>query len=245
MRMAKSGFTLLEVIITLGILAFLTVAVTTMMRASFDVRASLAENDQVTHRLSIAMQKISDDLQDAYIISSKDLARLVLDRRTQTIFKIDKAGDVDKLYLTTMTHRARLSSSAESDQTYVAYEMVDDKKNANFKHLYRGEAPFIPSEFKENPPMRILAKYIKSFRIKPWRGDDWSNDRWDSTKGDTKDKLPRMAVVEIEAYARDPSEEAGDTFKEDDTVSMKTVIFLTRSIEYAEIKQRSNSIRWY
>lgn len=247
--MKEKGFTLIEVIITLAILATLTIAVSAMMKASFDVRAGLAEDDEVTHRLSIAMQKISNDLQNAFIVSSKEnTLRNAIERKTGTIFKIDKGNDIDKLYLTTLTHQSVLANASESDQTYVAYELMDDKKNSSYKHLYRGESSILPpadTNFKENPPMKIIARYIKAFRVKAWRGDDWLNDRWDSTRGDTKDKLPRLVSIEIEALAREPSEGVEISSKEEDVVTIKSVVFVTRSIEYTELKQRMSSIKWY
>lgn len=243
--MRSRGFTLLEVMITVAILATMTLAVSIMLRNGFEIRTLLAKDDEVSHRLSATIEKVARDVQHAFIVSSKDQSRNAIGRATKTLFRIEKGFDSDKLYLTTFTRQRTIANSNESDQTYVVYQLMDDKKDSSRKNLYRGEAPFIPDDFKNTPPMKLLARHIKSFQVRAWKGDDWLKDRWDSTRSDTRDKLPHLVEIEIEAWDEDPFAVEKDSSKKEVTVKMKTVVYIERSVEQQDLKQPMSSIKWY
>jgi prepilin-type N-terminal cleavage/methylation domain-containing protein len=187
-RAAEGGFTLIEVVITLGILSVMMIAVTTLLRSSFEVRFALSDEAKLTHRISVAMQKISEDLAHAYLVSSKDTRRNFNDRATKTVFRIEK--DItggDKLALTCMNNRPLRVNAREGDEEYVSYSVQDAKETPGRKHLFRGSSGVLPEDFKEDPPMEVLARNIKAITFEFWNGDSWSKDKWNSERSDTKD----------------------------------------------------------
>ncbi|MEZ4741104.1 MAG: type II secretion system protein [Bdellovibrionota bacterium] len=240
---SSRGFTLLEVVITIGILLTMMIAITTMLRGSFDIRFALSQEGQVTHRLNTAMEKISSDLAHAYILSSKDVNRNPSDRYFKTIFKIDKSFSGDKLAFTTMNHQPLRANAKESDSSYVVYEIQDSKKIPGRKNLYRGAFVRIPADFKDDPPMNLLAKNIKTIVFEAWQGDGWSKDKWNSESRETRDKIPHMVRVSIEAWSEDLEEGETPGPAHEATLKYQTIIYLTSASKFDELKQKSKNLK--
>lgn len=242
----QAGFSLIEVVITIGILMSLTLAVASMLRAGFDVKAGLSQQSKVTHRLSVVMQRVVDDIQHAYFVSTKNVYKNGIERKMKTVFKVDKNGSKgDKLTLTTKTHRAIVSGRYESDLTLVTYELQDAKEVPGRSDLYRGSFPYIPADLREEPPLKLLARNIKNITIEPWTGERWSKDYWDTGRGDTRNILPRMVRVTVEAWAeeREPDDGRDETYDQH-TETLSTVVYLYEAMEYAELKTPDKSIKW-
>jgi len=247
-KKAQSGFTMLEVMLTVGILATLTMAVSSMMRANIDVRFALSGQAMVTHRLANAMQRVSMDIQHAFIVLTTDQSRMATSRRNNGIFRIELASEGDQLYLTTMTHQAMKANSNESDTTYVVYKLQESEEMPGRKDLFRGETKTIPEDFKEDPPLVLLARGVKGFKVRGWRGDEWSRDRWDTSRGEWRNKLPHMVQVEIVAWEDDPS--TGGVLNVEDpdapTMTLRSVIYIPSAFGMKELKEGSKaSIRWF
>lgn len=243
---SQAGFSLIEVVITIGILMSLTLAVASMLRAGFDVKAGLSQQSKVTHRLGVAMQKVVDDLQHIFFVSQKVQYKNPTSRKMKTIFKIDKNGSKgDKLTLTTKTHQSIVAGRFESDQTLVTYELQDSKDVPGRTHLYRGEFPFIPADLREEPPLKLLARNIKNITFEPWTGERWSKDYWDTGRGDTRYLIPRMVRVTIEAWAeeREPDDGKDETYDQA-TETLSTVVYLYEAAEFAELKTPDKTIKW-
>lgn len=235
--------------VTMSILVGLVIGVASMLRSSIDVKQALVRESRITHRLSLAMTRISLDIEHAFISGLNDEHRGGAGRRFKTIFKIDKGGETDKLYLSAAGHRPLRRNSHEGDTAYVVYEVRDAKDAPGRKHLYRGVSPLVLEDLKTDPPMKLFVRNIKSLRVIPWRGDEWSSDRWDSSRGDWRDKLPQMVRVEIETWSEDDEEAVQDSQaaakSEGDTVNVKTVVRLQNARFTKEIKQPSSSMRLY
>lgn len=243
----EDGFSLLEVMITMSILLGLVVGVATMMRSSVDVKMALARDSRITQRLSVAMTRISWDIEHAFVVGLNDTARGGSERRFKTIFKIDKTGDSDRLQMTITGNVPGAPGSPNGDTAYVVYEVRDAQDSPGRKHLYRGLTEAVREDLKEDPPMKIFVRNIKSLKIMPWKGDDWSTDRWDSSRGEWRDRMPQMVRVEIETWNEDdeiPRENPIDS-SEGNTLSIKSVVAIQQSRGMKELKQPSNSVKWY
>jgi hypothetical protein len=232
--------------ITMSILLALVVGVSTMLRSSIDVKTALARDARITHRLSTSINRISWDIEHAFVVGLNDTPRGGSERRFKTIFKIDKSGDTDKLYLTTTGNTPGFPGMPDSDTAYVVYEVKDAPDSPGRKHLYRGVSLATRDDLKEDPPMKIFVRDIKIFRVVPWRGDDWSTDRWDSGRGEWRDRMPTMVRVEIETWNEDDElrSEALDSSAAT-TVAVKTVVAIQQARNMKELKQPSNSVKWY
>ncbi len=245
LRHDESGMTLIEILFSIMILLVLTMTSASMIRNGIDLRVALSDQARVTHRLAIAMQRLTDDIQHAFMISRNRQEFNYVERATKTIFATRFFGGSSTLRLTTMNHRSLRVGLKESDQTFVVYKVEADR-DTGVPHLYRGEAKVLPEDFDEEPQMQILARYIKSMKIRPWNGDGFKEE-WNSERSDWRDLLPHMVEIELEAYDINPKDENEriDNLEEVPTVTIRTIVYLQRSWGRKEVKQLSSNIKWY
>ena len=158
----RSGFSLIEVVVTIAILMSLTIAVVVMMRGAIDVRQGLSVESKITQRLNNAMEIVARDVSHAILISKNDKTRYSFDRNMKTVFKVESGSEVDKLMLTTLSNRPFRANSHESDQAYVVYQVSDSTDVPGRKNLYRGIMQATSKDLKEEPPMRPLCADLKN-----------------------------------------------------------------------------------
>lgn len=236
------GFTLLEVIISISILALMVISISAFLQSGLDVKVAISSNSKVTHRMNFAMRRMANDLKHVYVLDNNDTNR-VISGQNHTMFKLDKTGSSDKVYMTTMNHSALRSNAKESDLGFVVYEVRKDDKG--FTHLYRGALGRIPESFREDPPMKIVTKYIKSIKIQPWRGDDWTDFKWNSLLGDTRNKAPHMVKLIIEGFDETPDPGmTSDELESFGTVKYATTLYLPYSAAFKEMREKVGSIRF-
>jgi prepilin-type N-terminal cleavage/methylation domain-containing protein len=245
---SQSGFSLLEVMIAISILLALVIGVSTMLRSTVDLKMSLARDSRITHRLTIAMTRVAWDVEHAFLVGLNDTSRGGSERQFKSIFKIDKSGDNDRLSLTITGNISGVPGSPQGDTAYVVYEVRDAQDSPGRKHLYRGVATATRDDLKDDPPMKIFVRNIKTFRMLAWKGDDWSTDRWDSSRGEWRDKLPQMVRIEIETWNEDdeiPRQNPLDVNADSNVVAVKTVVAIQQARGMKELKQPSNTVKWY
>ncbi len=235
-KKSEAAFTLLEVMITLSILVTMVYAIAQMVRTGFDVKEALSQRAKVTHRFNVALEALAKDLTGAFIISTKDTTRDGNQKRT--LFRITK-GDSDSLAFTYVGHQAIRTNAKESDISFVKYEIRESKTEPGRKHLYRGESPRVPKDFKDSIPMFVLAEDVGSLKIEAWQGDEYSKNKWDSSQGDTKDLLPQMVRVTILAWEETPEERLGKDIKP--SVQYTTAIYMPYALDFNELRSRNAS----
>lgn len=241
---SSSGFSLLEVVITLALMVVIIFAISNLMRSSFEIKDSLSNKNRITQRINVAMAKISGDLTHAFLLDSREKRS---DNRKRTIFKIEKSSRGDVLSMTYMAHEPMKKNSKESELSYVIYEIKESEKFPHRSDLYRGELPRIPKKdyrFKEKLDMQLFVPNIKSISFEPWRGDDWQKDGWDSTSRDTTNLLPHMVRIFIEAWTDDPVEGLEpDEISENSLTQLATVVYLPYSLDFKELRSRNSTFR--
>ncbi len=234
----RQAFTLLEVILSLAILASLMSGVAMLLKNSSAVKAGVSEAGNVNHRLQVALEKLSRDLAHGFMVSKTDF-----DRRTKAIFRIERHDNSDRLYLTTATHRPKKVNSKESDLTYVIYEVRKGEDGQLPTHLYRGETARVPESFRDQVETVMLARAIKSLRLIPWNGTKWSENSWHSNRGEHRNKIPHMVRIELEAY--ESTELDGGRWEEAAVVSLKTAVFNHFATNFAQVKRIGAPLQWY
>ncbi|WP_324964696.1 type II secretion system protein [Oligoflexus sp.] len=240
----ESGMTLLEILISIALLLTMTVATSSLLTNGIDMRMELSQRSKVNHRLAIVMDRITQDLQHAFVLNFKrqEYSQTVTTRTTKSFFSIKPWENNSELRLTTFTHQPRIASAHESDQTFVVYRIEKDKDNQR-PNLYRGETSSIPMNFEDDVPMVVLAKNIKALRLKPWTGEKWEDD-WNTTRTDWRDILPRMVKIEVDAYTNDLTDDTAQYAEGDPVTTLRTVITLPNAFEMKEMKDRSKTLKW-
>lgn len=240
----QKGFTLLEVIITISILSVMMIAVSSLLKGSFEVREGLSNNGKINHRINVAMRAVSDDLEHALYFSLNDPIRSTPDRTWKTYFEIGKNFKGENLRFTMNNYRPQKYNAKESDMAFVVYEVKESKDTPGRNHLYRGYNSKVPSSFKEDPPMKIVAKNIKNMKVEYWNGDSWVQDKWSTSSGTTRDKLPHMIRLTLDAWTEDVMEgDSSESDRNEDTIQISTIVYLKNASRFDELKTKSSSMR--
>ena len=224
----------------------MSVAATTVIRNSLAMRSAIANQAEFTHKMAVAMQKISDDLIHVFIVDTRSPELNPGGRRTKAFFKIKKDGDTYSVKMTVMNHQPHVKNSHESDQSLVVYEVkVDENSIHGMTSLYRGETPVIPEDIDEEIPMAKLAQGVKALRIWCWDGQKWSDDSWDTTRSDWRNKLPQMIKIEVESFENSlPGGEEAEQTTDAPTSKVSTIVYLNKTYGAEELKQRNTTPKW-
>ncbi len=235
------GFTLLEVIISVAILATLTLSISQMLQSSFDVRFALRRETGLTHRMNALLETLVRDLEHAHILDTKDLDRSTTTRNSKTFFKLEKFGD-DNLKFTTMSNDAFKKNAKEGELIMVYYGLKEDPDRPGFKSLVRG----VYKEFAEEPrtfdELEPFIRGIKTFNVQSWDGERWSNDKWDSSRSGQLNKVPYMVRVVIEFW---PDLEQEDLDDKSYAERIDTVVFLRTATQFEQVKKPTKNIRYF
>ena len=240
-KQRQRGFTLLEVMISVAILATLTVAISQMLKSSFDLRVSLTRETGLTHRINSLLGFLVRDLEHVHVLDSKDLDRTTTTRNAKTFFRLDKFGD-DALRFTTMSHESFQKNAKEGELVMVYYGLKEDPERTGVKSLVRG----VYKEFSDEPQnfdeLEEFIPGVKRFDVQAWDGERWSQDKWDSSASDRSNKVPYMVRVVLEFWPDIGQEELDeDQYAE----RVDTVIFIGGATQFEQVKKPIKNIRYF
>lgn len=244
---SQKGMTLLEVMITVGILATIMIASVTMLRANLEMRKGLSEKGLFSHRMNTAMRLILSDIEHSWILSTTidQLQGRVRGADPRSIFQFGSSmGPL--LQLTTGNHIALKANAKESDFTYVAYELRESLRFPGRTALFRGAAPRVPTNFRDSIEMDLLAESIKELKIQAWNGDSFVSE-WSNQKSDTLDKIPQLVKIQLIAWNYDPEPTEEDKALQGDPSFLTTFtgsIFLPYGARIKEVKDRIKSLNF-
>lgn len=177
-RRAASGFTLIEVMLALAILAFIT----TIMWGSFSQtvtskRAIEAAQDRL-HTVRVALMRMSREVEMAYLSASENTALA----NKRTFFAGSSRADVDELSFSSFAHQRLRAGLAEGDTTIITYYGERDPDDRRVTNLMRRETRRLQAE---DPKLLTGEAYVLcpdvskvkfsyyDFKKKEWQGE-WS-----------------------------------------------------------------------
>lgn len=200
-RRARRGFTLLEIIVSVSILALIGMLTFATVGTALDARDWLEKDDAANQSARVAMDRLHRDLELAWLTPNVQAVNTF-----KTIF-IAKSNDPDQLWFTALSHRRMHANARESDQTEITYWTEDDPEKDDALVLLRREAPRIDQEPEKGGAILPLAYGVKTFNVRflDPTTNTWK-DEWDTTGADTPYRLPRAARIVLEMYAPDPDE---------------------------------------
>lgn len=198
------GFTLLEVLVSVAILAIIMAALYSAYTTNVEAIQIARENGQVHQTARIALDRITKDLQSA-------LTEMRTVNGTSQLGFVGKDQErdgkrMDRLDFTTLTYMALSDQSPAADLCEVGYRVVEDPEQQEVLVLMRRQKVlvFIPKEdasqgagFSEGGREQELARNLAGFQItyEDARGEAlmrWSTEESNSTAG-----LPVLVKVRL------------------------------------------------
>ena len=208
--MSKKGFTLIEVLVSIAILSYIMVAVWSSTSQSFDAKERFEKRDAIYHEGRVAMRKLGDDLNMAFLIKPPG-ARIGLTAeglpttteiatrpRPITFFIGEDNGERDSLRFTSLSNLRLFRNAKESEQIKVRYAVEAAPDDPNVLNLVRTYATSLDEKDVVEGVSYKVAENIREFNLEYFdpRKQEWVRV-WDSLKIDWKDRLPRAVRMTL------------------------------------------------
>ncbi len=196
-RREQGGFTLLELLVSMAILAFMMVIAWSTISSTANAKVHTQVISERTHELRVAMAMMVRDFGHAYLSANEDQNR----SERRTMFIGEQKGNVDEVRFSTMGHRVMWADADESEQTLIAYFEASDRDEPGKTNLVRHESRRLSNEPWEREPadrevlLRDVAKV--KFEYFDWRDNSWK-ERWNSTQADAEaGRLPTRVKITV------------------------------------------------
>ncbi|MGC3997885.1 MAG: type II secretion system protein GspJ [Anaeromyxobacter sp.] len=217
-RRAARGFSLLEVMIVLGILGLISGMTIGVFRQIDTARATTADQGDRYAGARLALTRLSRELSMAFISDHFDM-RL---RERPTAF----IGREDGVLFTTFAHERLMADARESDQAVVQYtlESLPQQESGQGQGLFRREKIRLDEDLERGGRKDLVAEHVLSIRFRYWdpQKKDWVRE-WSTRSIDRTNALPSRIRIDLELAL------AGGKVEK---LSTETRVALTRPLDF-------------
>lgn len=206
--MRNRGFTLLEVLIGTAILSMMVFMIWTVTSTTMNAEDRVAKRDRVYQMARIALRRVTEDINMAFLVSKEDLLGKTRDgAKRETAFIGDDKGDFDTLDFNSFSNWRMFRNIKESDQSEVGYKVEQDPEEEVYK-LMRRQNAHIDDDVAEGGKSYPVAEGLTAFQLSYYdpSTNEWT-ENWNSKEVDQKNKLPKAVKITLEFKDPDDAEE--------------------------------------
>lgn len=200
-RRLSRGLTLLEVLVSVAILAMVSVLIYGAFDGMTRAKKGVGHMNQRYREGRLAVRRLARELPSAFISAHQPLNQNLIVH--ETLFVGENSTPADRLDFTSFSHRRFMRDVHESDQNELSYFGSQDPDVAGKTDLARREQTNIDLEADRGGTVQVLAENIDLFDLEyldPITGL-WQ-ERWDSTS--TTGQLGRLPLqVKVTLVLRD------------------------------------------
>ena len=221
MRAKKSGsfgFTLIEVMVAIALLAVISILLWQSMGASVQSKERFEKKDQVFREATLSLDRMAQDLSTAMLLSSVEFLGVSEngEQNTKSAFIGENLGDQDKVSFHALSHIRYLKDVKESDQAEISYFLEPQSESSDDSEISTADL-FVLKKREQSPPdanpteggtIMTLLEGVKEMNLRyfdPVKAE-WA-EAWDTTSSDYVNRLPR--AIEIVLVVQDPVDEDG------------------------------------
>lgn len=262
-RANQAGFTLIEIVIAIGILASLSLYAVTALTNQIETRNRLQQSNEVIHAAHAAMMRLTDDIRHAYMLSGNE--------EQAALSNSDKVGrpmfvlkDIPRLLLMTQAHQSLIANKPESNLAYAQYVVCPDpsapsevcKDRDSYdgpKQLVRVVDPTITKVADDSfisGVSQVLVNDLKELKFKAWNGQDFLSD-WNTERSDFGKRLPKMVKIELSVFMPKTTplgavadEENSGFERERASLTLSTIVYLMYTAGQADLKEAKAEPGW-
>jgi general secretion pathway protein J len=193
--MRDRGFTLMEVMISLGIVAVLAALVWGAFGPTWQAKQFVEEEANRYHSIRLAMERMTREISMAFLSDHFDHRRY---RDRPTHFVGEDSGTDDTLRFTTMAHERLYQDAKESEQSLVAYRVGRDPDDRDRNVLFRREKTVIDDRPDDGGVESILAADVLGMNLEYWdvAAQEWK-DEWNTNDTEHKNLLPERVRITL------------------------------------------------
>ena len=191
------GFTLIEVMIAVGITAAMAVMTVGSLRSMDRASDAARAQDERYAGARVALARLSREVTMAFLSDNFDANRY---RDPPTLF----VGREDELTFSTMSHARLYRDAKESDQSIVAYRVDSDPDRSGERALFRREKPRLDDEPDRGGRTDLVADHVTSLKFQYWdvKRKEWVRE-WSTRSTDHQRELPQRVRIELEMTLAD------------------------------------------
>lgn len=235
----QDGFTLLEVILAIGILGLIGVFTINILSDQLSMRQQLTQRDTTRHVLDRALDRIYSDLKAAYVGNLENGSSLNLNRRQVKPFFTYKSKN---FILFTQSFKSYVHDSNQSNMAFVRYFIQPDPINSSRNQLVRTIDTDLATsiETKGIGHTQVLVEDLAEFKISFWSGNEYQ-DEWDTqttSAASPANILPKLVKLRLAIYL--PLKKGEDVKNNNDkreTMSFDTIVYLRNAAGQSEAKE--------
>ena len=204
----SAGFTLIEVMVSVAILALISIIVWQASGSNIQAKERSERRDELFSSAGLVLDQICDELAASFLYSpraeqiGKSPNGEVL---TKTLFLGKNGGDQDEIQFVSFAHVRYLKDAKESDQAEIGYSLEPSKENeGTFNLIKRVSSPPDDAPGEGGVRYTVLEK-IEGFNLRyydPKKGE-WV-DEWNTETYDHRDKLPRGVEITLRLAGPEP-----------------------------------------
>lgn len=225
----ERGFTLLEVIIAIGILGSICVLIINILGSQLSMRTRITNMNTMQHSMDVVMARVMGDLRSAYITKFADMSYMNLAYQPVSPKFTLKSDDISFF---TFNFRSLTRNTPQGNIAYVRYVVEkDDKTGLNILYRYQ-DTDLSHTSFDDDGVIKQpMVKDIKKFKVTCWNGRDYVED-WDSTSNDTQNRLPKLVRVHFDVYYPLPAGATADpsTVKDRMSYQLDSIAYLPNAM---------------
>jgi general secretion pathway protein J len=193
---SANGFTLIEVMLALAILGFIT----TIMWGSFSQTANnkkaIEAAQERLHTVRVALLRMAREIEMAYLSESENFA--LANRRT--FLTSSTRGDVDELQFSSFAHQRLRAGAAEGDTSLITYYGARDPDDRRVLNLMRRETRRLQAE---DPSVLTSEAYVLcpdvsrvKFAFYDHKKKEWESD-WSTLEATGTQYLPTHVRITL------------------------------------------------
>ncbi|MBX5483820.1 MAG: prepilin-type N-terminal cleavage/methylation domain-containing protein [Myxococcaceae bacterium] len=195
MRDAR-GFTLMEVMVAVGITAFMGAIVAISFTTTLKTREEVMNASDRYREIRAAFSRMEREIGSAFVSDRYDAERY----RDQNDRPTNFIGERDRLLFTSFAHQRLYQNAKESDQMVVEYRLgtLPGSKKAGRQDLIRRENPIVQDRMDRGGTEDVLMEDVKKIQFEYWDSTkkEW-DDEWDTRRVERKSILPTRVRVSI------------------------------------------------
>ncbi len=199
-RKAIRGLTLLEAMVSIGVLALIG----SLIYGAFDgmsrSRKGITKMNDRYHQGRSAIQRMAREIQAGFVSKHGDYTNnstMVSQQVRKTAFIGQDEGTFDRLDFTSFAHRRLARDAHESDQCEIGY--FSARNDAGTLDLVRREDKYLDMEPQKGGVVHVLVEDVQSFDLQYYDESisEWV-DTWDTTQVTGQPwRLPQQVLITL------------------------------------------------
>jgi general secretion pathway protein J len=197
-RHHEHGFSLIEIMLALALMAFLTSILWGTFAQTAKVKKRIEQTQDRTHTVRVALMRMSREIEMAYQSAESSGTQ---ERRT--MFSGVSHNDFDELRFSWFGHQRLRADLPEGDTSLVQYFSAPDPDDPMVTNLMRRETPRLEPQDPEMLPGEtyILCPAVSrlKFAYYDFKQKDW-REEWDTTKADGLQYMPTQVRISLTVF---------------------------------------------